>query len=319
MCARTCSTALLGLLVLACSGASEPPVPAQAPVAPPVVVAAPVPAPTQPTWLYEVHTDSQPSYVFAALDPGCPLHEAFPSDYLVLFRYARQVIVINAQSNDEAAALLLARGIDRSGSLPRSIGAEPFAQLTGVIDDAVPAPMVRLLRPEWALLALSQALAADAYGVGASDARISPTHDGVSRREMGGAPVVGLFDDDAVESSLDAMAPLATETLRAMLAHLDDERASARSRLAAYRAGDEAALLTEHGHVTPGTERLAAASVAETARALDDHTATIETELRGGNALVLLSYDMVLGEHGLLARLRTDGFEVSRISMPAAE
>jgi hypothetical protein len=315
MASRT-SVALVSLFALACSGAAEPPAPV-APVAPaPVIVE---PARPRPSWLYEIRTGTQPSYVFAALDPGCPLHECFPADYLVLFRFARQVIVLDPADAEEARASMLARGLDRSGSLERTIGPERFAALAPLVDDLVSGDVLRFFRPVWALLLLSIALSAEAYGVDASDGRISPAHDAVSRRETSGAPILGLFDSGDFDHYLAALSPVATDTLSAMLEHLEEERAAARALLVAYRAGDDAAMLEIRGQVTPGTERATAVATADARRVLDESVEVIETELRTGNALVVLPFDMVLGEQGLLARLRTDGFEISRVSVVTAE
>lgn len=311
-------TLAIASCLLACSGGAPPPTTTAPPstLAAPAVAPEPPPVPTRPSWLYEVHTTTQSSYVFAALEPGCPLHESFPPDYAVLFRFARTVIVTDAQTEEEARASLLANGVDRSGSLERVLGPERFAVLAHAIDDLVPGEIVRFMRPVWAVMMLQLPLAASAYGADASDGRLSPTHDAVSRRRMAGAPIVGLFEHDDVDAEIARLAPLATEVLRAELDHVDDLRAAARAALAAYRAGDEAALEAVHANV-PGTGRFAALAESETRRHFESRIADVETELRTGNALVLLPVDLTLGERGLLARLHADGFEITRVEVPA--
>jgi hypothetical protein len=317
MSARPCSVAFIAFIALACARGSDAPA-SPAPAAPVVAAPEPTPIATRPTWLYEIHTASQPSYVFAALDPGCPLHECFPDDYLVLFRYARQVIVTDAQTAEEADASMTTSGLDRSGSLERSLGPERFALLANTLHDLLPAGVIRYLRPIWAAMLLGLALSAEAYGVGASDLRISPGHDAVSRRRMSNAAILGIFDHEEVDRELSAMAPHATDALRAALDRLDEERAWSRSLLAAYRAADEVALLGVHAQATAGSQPLWAISEAGGQHVLDERISLIETELRAGNALVVLPYYMVLGERGLLARLGADEFDVDRLSAPAA-
>ncbi len=255
--------------------------------------------------------------MFAALDPGCPLHESFPADYMVLFRFARLVIVPDAQTSEEAHQALLDHGLDRSGSLARAIGPERAELLGAEIDDLVPPMIVPFLRPTWALEVLVLALAADAYGVDASDGRISPTHDAVSRRRMSGAPLLGLYDHDELDRWFTAVAPSATDALRGELDALDAERAAARAVLAAYRAGDEAVLIAANHDAPPGVERFADVSRTASRRMRDAHAETLEAELRAGNALAVLSVTEVLGDDGVLADLRSHGLTVTRISVAA--
>lgn len=271
----------------------------------------------QPTWLYRVTTDTQPSYVFAALDDGCPLHDSFPSDYTPLFQFARLVIVEQASTEEEAEEAMTTHGVDRSGSLARTLGAERFATLAETIHGAIEPALVPYLRPPYALAYLSLTVSADAYGGHMTDGRMSPLHDAVSRRRMNGGTLLGLYEDDEVERARVALARPATEALIACLDHLDVVRAQARERLAAYRAGDQDALVRVHGERLPGGEAFETLGQTLSDRVFDAHWDRLQTELRAGNAFAVLPTSDVLGDHGVLARLRNSGVEITRISVAA--
>ncbi len=312
---RFALAALAGLFLVACS---DPPAPPTT-VAPVPVVAPPTPEPTPetPTWLYRVTTDTQPSYVLAALEYGCPLSEALPHDYAALFQFARVVIVPDARTEEEMHDAMMAQAIDRSGSLARALGPERLAALTDEIDDAVTPGIVRFLRPTWAIGLYYEGLQTDAYGGHLSDMRMSPTHDAAIRRQMSGAPLTGLFTAADVDRMMASGAPLAADALCAAIDHVDAARAISRDTLAAYRAGDETALWTALQTDVPGAEAFSAACRAAEQQALEAHSGSLSSELRAGNAFAVLPAQEVLGDDGVLARLRNAGVEITRVSVAA--
>lgn len=269
------------------------------------------PAP-MPTFLYEIGGGAQPSYVFAALDPGSPLHESFPADYEGIFHLARQVYVPDAHTPEEAEAFM-GELVTRAPALAGQLGPDAFATLTSECGDLLPSPVLAHLTPTAAMAVFVQAAAARAAGASVTDQRISPTHDAVSRRHMAGLPLAPLFTDAQLHASVRELDPVALDTLRAMLAHAADWRAQQEAVLRAYRAGDEAGAIAPS--TTPGCEREQAIVHGQYTRALDAHAAEIIADMRMGNVLVVLPVDAVLMERGLLDRVREAGLPVTRISV----
>lgn len=273
------------------------------------------PAPV-PTFLYEVAVaGGQPSYVFAALE-GAPLHASFPAEYEGIFHLARQVYVPDAHTAEESEAFMRELAT-RDAALPRQLGPDAFATLSDECGALVPAPVLAHLTPTGAFAILQWSATARAAGVSVTDARISPTHDAVSRRQMAGLPITALFSDAELRASVHEVDPIALDTLRAALAHATEWQAEIAAAIAVYRSGDEAAVV--HDVATPGLDRAEAITRAQYTRALDAHAADIIADMRQGNVLVVLPVEAVLRGHGLLARVREAGLPVTRISVSHVE
>ncbi len=265
-----------------------------------------------PTWLFEIQTESQPSYVFAALDPGVPLHASFPPDYEALYTFARAVIVPMAWEPEEERAFAAEHGLDPSFHLDRAIGAERFARLVALT--GAPEEIAVHVRPEAALELALGATVADLGHERMEDTRLSPTHDLVARRQAAGLPTLSLATAARAAELWTVLERGATDTLAAVLDHPDQTRANLADVRTAYLAGDEAALLVAHAVPVIGREQDSALRRSENLRLLSEGMPVIEREIRAGNALVLLPYGMVLGEEGLLARLRADGIVATRVT-----
>ncbi|MFO0682828.1 MAG: TraB/GumN family protein [Sandaracinus sp.] len=304
---------LLALTLLACSGGESPsaaPPPSSAAPAPPSsVVLEPA---AVPTWLYEIQTESQPSYVFAALDPGVPLHESFPPDYEALYTYARAVIVPMAWDPEQERAFAAEHGLDPSFHLDRVIGSERFEHF--VARTGAPAELAVHVRPEAAIELWLGATVADLSHTRIEDTRLSPTHDLVARRQAAGLPTLSLATPARATELFATLERGAADTLSAILDHPDETRANLADVRTAYLAGDEAALLAAHAVPVIGRDEDSALRRRENLRLLTEGMPVIEQEIRAGNALVLLPYGMVLTEDGLLARLRTSGLIATRIT-----
>lgn len=309
------SVSWLALVLLACSGPAEAP-PASVAPPPPTSAPEPEPVPTRPSWLYRIETESQPSYLFAALEPGCPLHESFPAEFEILFRYARTVMVPVVWTEQEEQEFVLAHGMDAGYRLDRELGPEryvPFLEATALPIDAAP----RVL-PMMGLALFSQNLVADVYGASRTDSRLSPTHDAMTRRRMSGLPLVGsLTADEAAESFERIPRSAALAELRTAIERRRELRAEFAARLEAYRAGDEADVARHDGTRLLAVEAYITALTAEDARLMALSVPRIEAELRAGNALVVMDVDDVVGETGVLARLRADHLALTRVEVPA--
>jgi hypothetical protein len=251
------------------------------------------------------------------LEPGCTLEESFPREYEVLFRSARTVVVPVAWTEAEERELMMTQGLSETSPLATALGTERFARFLELTH--MPPEIGPRFLPFTAIAVLTQVIEADVFGAPASDVRLSPVHDAMTRRWTEGLPVAGMLTSDQARESYGRVrdAP-ASDALRAYLDDVPELRAQLAARLSAYRAGDEADVTRRDA--TTGIAEAApyeAAVHAENARTLQLGLARIEGELRAGNALVMMPAAQVVGDAGLLARLRADHFDVTRIAVAA--
>ncbi len=317
----------LALTVVAC-GESEPaptaPVaPAPAPVASaPEVAEAPAEAaaerpPARPTFLYEIPGEPNASYLFGSLEGGTTLRESFPSEYEAIFRFARVLVVESAATDGEQAALIMDQ-MSHARPLDVALGAEHFTQLSEQIGDQIPPQLLGHLTPELAFLMLEGEVMADAHGGSPRRITLSPAHDLTQRRQTVAAAVVGLDSTSDVRRTFSRMrAGGALAGVTALLDHLDEQRALARTTMDAYRSGDEVALAEALVTPSTGMATLEATVHAIRRESLARWMPIVERELTEGNALIVLPIDTVLGEDGAVARLTRSGHTLRRVEVEA--
>jgi hypothetical protein len=248
------------------------------------------------------------------LEPGCTLEESFPDEYAVLFQSARTVVVPVAWTEAEERDLMMTQGLSPDSPLAADLGPERFARFLELT--SMPPEIAPRFVPFSAVAVLTQVIEADVFGAPASDVRLSPVHDAMTRRWTEGLPVVGMLTSEQGRQSYGRVreAP-AMDALRAYLDHVPELRAQLSARLSAYRAGDEADVGRRDAQTTvEGAAPYEAVVRAENARTLTLGLPRIEGELRAGDALVMMPAAQVVGEAGLLARLRADHFEVRRLA-----
>lgn len=291
----------------------------------PAPVAAPAPAPTtgdeeatparrppqavQRPFIYRVERGERPSYLFGTVHVGVSLDAALPAQYLEVIDQSRVVIVeidptaVRAEEFAQAARL-------RRGSLAEAFRASTWHSLTDELQRGFPIDHLRTVRPWFAMIALTQKRAADIFGEGRLPEAMDLTlvryvqDRGVALRPLETPSeqmaALGAIPDDQMVRIISEMVEQPTRFREELLALVE-----------AYRLGIEVQI--EDKIFDPEQRRLAPE--------MHEHLFTrrnaawlpvLKEELDQGGAFVAVGLGHWLGEQGLLAMLRAEGYTITR-------
>ncbi|MCB9611155.1 MAG: TraB/GumN family protein [Sandaracinus sp.] len=308
---------LAALLLVACSSPSHPapvfeePAPEPAPVETVGEEVPPEPEPMATPFLYEVRTndpDVPASYVFATLTRGLPLDRALPERLRTSLDSARVVVVAidpNAEMN--------AREVQRAVLLRRGTAADLFEArvwhtLTEELQGRASIEQLRVMRPFAHLSSLvaerAKRLFPDTPEVMDFDLLAYARNRGLNVRALG----TPLDEMRMLGSAPDAEAVQVTTHY---VDHPEKLEAHLRALLDAYLSGDEDRVVTavvdpDEVALAPRMHRAWQQRPAQWFRA-------VRREIDLGNAFVALPAGAVLGDQGVLARLRAAGRLVTRV------
>lgn len=322
-------TWILGSTVLLAAAACGTPshrAPEYHPSDEPAPIVTPTPAPTtgdeaatparrppqavQRPFIYRVDRAERPSYLFGTIHVGVSLDAALPAQYLDVIDQSRVVLVeidptaMRPEELTQAARL-------RRGSLADAFRASTWHSLTDELQRTFPIDQLRHVRPWFAMVVLTQKRAADVFGGGRLPEAMDVTlvryaqDRGLALRPLE-TPAQQMAALGAIPD--DQMVRVVSE----MVEHPDRFRDELQGLVDAYRLGIEVQI--EDKIFDPEQRRLAPE--------MHEHLFTrrnaawlpvLKRELDEGGAFVAVGLGHWLGDQGLLATLRAEGYTITRV------
>lgn len=277
---------------------------------PPAEVAkAPAPIPREAVmpkpWLWTATVGEKKSTIFATIKGGVGLSEALGSAGDSALRAARVVVLATDVSGVDAAAALERGRLPKGGSLIKLVTASTATYVAGELKAFPAAELVRM-RP-WMLAPVlsNDHLLGLSRGAPAMEVELRGKVDGARLRYL------EKFADelDAYDRVPDACHG---RMLDALVADADRGFAAMDGFTAAYRSGDEAALLRALKEDDPAQACATFGREVWGAPRTTPWLAPLERELAAGGAFIALDAHALLGPGGLLEVLRGRGVALSR-------
>jgi uncharacterized protein len=285
--------------------------PAPAPVHPPVAK----PAAAEPTpglFLYEVSSPKGSAHLLGTIHMGFGFEEVLTPNARARFRAASRVMTEADVAAADPERLIQAALLPPERSLRRIVGDATWLKLVGRIGEQIPEPLLERLEPWLPSVMLGLEDLERALG------DLSPRSKGqlmdvelmAEARDQG--KQLTYFETVEEQVSIFDSIPM-EEQVRELTRTLDSESsAQARSLLVAFQSGDEQALARA---LFDETELASSPGFYE--RVLYQRNErwlpVIERELAHGGAFIAVGAGHLLGERGILAALRTRGYQVARV------
>jgi uncharacterized protein YbaP (TraB family) len=300
---------LLALLLLGFVGCARAPVPA--PAALPVVAEEPV-APPPGLFLYEVKSAHGASYLLGTIHLGFGFDEVLTPGARKRFEGAARVMTEADVSAADPEQMLQAALLPPEKSLKTILGKPTWTKLLARIDKQVPAALLERLEPWLPTVMLSL------EDLGKALAELKP---GSETRQMdlelvkeAKARGKAVSHFETVQEQLAVFTSIAIdEQVRELERMLDDDSpAQSRELLTSFASGDEQLLWQ-----TLFDEAELKSAPVFYDRVLFDRNArwlpVIVREVERGGVFIAVGAGHLLGERGIVASLRKQGYEVTRV------
>jgi uncharacterized protein YbaP (TraB family) len=270
--------------------------------------------PADPVFLWRVSTtDGRPSYLFGTIHVGVSLDDALPAALRGALDGARIVI---AEIDPEALTpqvLVEGTRLPSDTTLDALMPAPTFELLTHALAGQAPDQALRRLRPWVPMAMITRMRLAELAG-----GPLPPAMDLVVVSEARHRAIEVSFLE-TVEEQLAMMNALPEDTvvhfLRELLERPDVSRDVLRAMVDSYRAGDAdrmAELVFRPEYMRDFPSFYDAVYFRRNGRWLP----TLKAEIVRGGAFVAVGLGHLLGEHGLVALLRAEGFAVAGCRIP---
>ncbi|MEM9072814.1 MAG: TraB/GumN family protein [Myxococcota bacterium] len=269
--------------------------------------AAPI-GPLRP-FLYKVQNSNPPSYLFGTIHVGVSLDEALPGTHFEALSAPRTVIV--EMDPASVSAQTLADGaVMRRESLSDMLSGVVWHDLSSELSGVMAVDGLRQMRPWFAMMMLMQK-------------RVSEMHEGSPPEAMDLSIVnyarrqeISLVTLERARDQIRALNAVPNAQMARVVSEMVEDRAKSDRQLSSmldvYRSGDEAQMTQlifnpEDVHAMPEMyDRLFT-------RRNRAWLPRIKREVEEGGAFLAVGLGHLLGEDGLIALLRLEGFVVERV------
>jgi len=265
----------------------------------------------QRPFLWVVRAGRIPSVLFGTIHVGVSLEEALSPTRRRDLRNARTIVLELDPSQVRPDDLLAAARMPDGESADSLYPAMVWHDLANELNTMMPASALRQLRPWYAMVVLTQM-------------RVQSMHEGLASEAMDLAlarfarrHAMNLGALETPQAQLDAFNAIpnaqVAESVREMIEDPEAHEAELRGLMRRYREGDENAM-TRLIFDPDELARMPQLYQALFYQRNDAWMPRVKQEIDEGGAFIAVGLGHLLGPEGLVARLRSEGYDVERVS-----